>query len=77
MIGGWPGRGDIVLWTGGERPIPLRVSDAYVVEAGAFAFLIAYRPGCDQPHTYFVRRGEISVLANCPRCLGTWADCRC
>lgn len=42
---GWPGRGETVLWTGGERPIPLRVADAYVVEAGAFAFLVAYRVG--------------------------------
>jgi hypothetical protein len=77
VIDGWPGRGDTVLWTGGQRPIPLRVADAYVVEAGGFAYLIAYRPGTDQPRTYYVRRGEVSVLANCPRCLGTWADCNC
>jgi hypothetical protein len=77
VIDGWPGRGDTVLWTGGERPVPLRVSDVYVVEAGGFAYLIAYIPGSSQPHTYLLRRGQVSVLANCPRCLGTWKDCIC
>jgi hypothetical protein len=45
VIDGWPGRGDTVLWTGGQQPVPLRVADAYVVEAGAFAFLVATPQG--------------------------------
>lgn len=62
MINGWPERGDTVVWTGGKRPVALRVADSLVVEAGGFACLEAYAAGSNRLETYFVRRSEVSGL---------------
>lgn len=77
MIDGWPERGDDVLWTGGRRPVPLRVADSLVVDAGEFAYLRAYLAGSCRQGTYLVRRGEVAAMASCPRCRGTWTTCNC
>jgi hypothetical protein len=77
MINGWPERGDIVVWTGGNRPVALRVADSLIVAAGEFAYLEAYLAGSSRLGTYFVRRGEVTVMAGCPRCLRTRTACEC
>jgi hypothetical protein len=93
MINGWPERGDTVVWTAGLRPVPLRVADSLIVEAGAFAYVKAYLAGSSRPGTYFIRHGDIVAFDRCcPTCYGsqkcyrtgvyrnaagTWAPCAC
>lgn len=77
LINRWPVRGETVLVLAECHRVPMRVADAFVIEAGACVFLFGYVTGSNVPHSCLVRRCELAVLANCPRCLGTWRSCTC
>lgn len=77
MIDGWPQRGETVLVVKNGQSVPLLVADTYVIEADHCAFVVGYVPGSDRPRVGLVRRDEVAVLANCPRCLRAWHGCAC
>lgn len=77
MIDGWPTRGEVVLITKDNHQIPLRVADVYIIRDAGCAFVTGYVPGDDRPRTGLAYFGQFTVLANCPRCLGTWQSCTC
>lgn len=77
MIHDWPRRGETVLVCKDERPFPMRIADAFVIEADKPAYLLDYVPGHAGMRSGLVRWGEVVALTNCLRCLRIWRSCTC